>query len=101
MLEVQLIPVLFGEGCRLFDGLGPHHIELGSDEVSAESAEFGGDPDGRWPFECRAVCIRRRPVHHGSQVTRCAVWAQWTAAFVPEGADENLVRAEDVAGPGH
>jgi len=28
MLEIQLIPVLFGQGRRLFDGLGPGHIEL-------------------------------------------------------------------------
>ena len=28
VLEVQLIPVLFGEGRRLFDSLGPDHIEL-------------------------------------------------------------------------
>jgi dihydrofolate reductase len=28
VLEIQLIPVLFGEGRRLFDGLGPDHIEL-------------------------------------------------------------------------
>lgn len=29
MLEIQLIPVLFGEGRRLFERLGPHHIDLG------------------------------------------------------------------------
>jgi hypothetical protein len=28
LLEIQLIPVLFGQGRRLFDGLGPDHIEL-------------------------------------------------------------------------
>jgi dihydrofolate reductase len=28
VLEIQLIPVLFGDGRRLFDGLGPGHIEL-------------------------------------------------------------------------
>ena len=28
VLEIQLIPVLFGEGRRLFEGLGPDHIEL-------------------------------------------------------------------------
>ncbi len=28
MLEIQLVPVLFGQGRRLFDGLGPDHIEL-------------------------------------------------------------------------
>lgn len=28
VLEIQLIPVLFGAGRRLFDGLGPGHIEL-------------------------------------------------------------------------
>lgn len=28
VMEIQLIPVLFGEGRRLFDGLGPDHIEL-------------------------------------------------------------------------
>lgn len=28
VLEISLIPVLFGEGRRLFDGLGPHAIEL-------------------------------------------------------------------------
>ena len=28
VLEIQLIPVLFGAGRRLFDGLGPDHIEL-------------------------------------------------------------------------
>jgi RibD C-terminal domain len=28
VLEIQLIPVLFGQGRRLFDGLGPDHIEL-------------------------------------------------------------------------
>ena len=27
-LEVHLIPVLLGQGTRLFDGLGPEHIEL-------------------------------------------------------------------------
>jgi dihydrofolate reductase len=27
-LEIQLIPVLFGQGRRLFDGLEPKHIEL-------------------------------------------------------------------------
>jgi len=28
VLEIQLIPVLFGQGRRLFDGLGPEHTEL-------------------------------------------------------------------------
>lgn len=28
VLEIQLMPVLFGQGRRLFDGLGPDHIEL-------------------------------------------------------------------------
>jgi hypothetical protein len=28
VLEIQLIPVLFGQGRRLFDGLGAGHIEL-------------------------------------------------------------------------
>jgi dihydrofolate reductase len=28
VLEVSLVPVLFGQGRRLFDGLGPGHIEL-------------------------------------------------------------------------
>jgi dihydrofolate reductase len=28
LLEIQLVPVLFGQGRRLFDGLGPDHIEL-------------------------------------------------------------------------
>jgi dihydrofolate reductase len=28
VMEIQLIPVLFGQGRRLFDGLGPGHIEL-------------------------------------------------------------------------
>ena len=28
VLEIQLVPVLFGQGRRLFDGLGPEHIEL-------------------------------------------------------------------------
>lgn len=28
VLEIQLIPVLFGQGRRLFDGFGPDHIEL-------------------------------------------------------------------------
>lgn len=28
VLEIQLIPVLFGQGRQLFDGLGPGHIEL-------------------------------------------------------------------------
>ena len=28
VLEIQLVPVLFGQGRRLFDGLGPGHIEL-------------------------------------------------------------------------
>ncbi|WP_308283052.1 dihydrofolate reductase family protein [Pseudonocardia nigra] len=28
VLEIQLVPVLFGRGRRLFDGLGPDHIEL-------------------------------------------------------------------------
>jgi dihydrofolate reductase len=28
LLEIQLVPVLFGQGRRLFDGLGPEHIEL-------------------------------------------------------------------------
>jgi dihydrofolate reductase len=28
VLEIQLVPVLFGHGRRLFDGLGPDHIEL-------------------------------------------------------------------------
>ena len=28
VLEIQLIPVLFGQGRRLFEGLGPGHIEL-------------------------------------------------------------------------
>jgi dihydrofolate reductase len=27
-LEIHLIPVLFGQGRRLFDNLGPEHIEL-------------------------------------------------------------------------
>lgn len=27
-VEIQLVPVLFGQGRRLFDGLGPDHIEL-------------------------------------------------------------------------
>lgn len=27
-LEIQLVPVLFGQGRRLFDGLAPDHIEL-------------------------------------------------------------------------
>ena len=27
-LEIHLIPVLLGEGRRLFEGLGPEHIEL-------------------------------------------------------------------------
>lgn len=28
VLEIQLVPVLLGQGRRLFDGLGPGHIEL-------------------------------------------------------------------------
>jgi dihydrofolate reductase len=28
VLEIQLVPVLFGQGRRLFDGLGPDRIEL-------------------------------------------------------------------------
>jgi dihydrofolate reductase len=28
VMEIQLVPVLFGQGRRLFDGLGPDHIEL-------------------------------------------------------------------------
>ena len=28
VMEIQLMPVLFGQGRRLFDGLGPDHIEL-------------------------------------------------------------------------
>jgi|SRR5215813_12776439 len=28
VLEIQLVPVLFGRGRRLFDGLGPGHLEL-------------------------------------------------------------------------
>ena len=28
VLEIQLVPGLFGQGRRLFDGLGPDHIEL-------------------------------------------------------------------------
>ena len=28
VMEIQLVPVLFGEGRRLFDRLGPAHIEL-------------------------------------------------------------------------
>ena len=28
VLEIQLIPVLFGDGRRLFDWLGPHYIDL-------------------------------------------------------------------------
>lgn len=28
VLEIQLVPVLFGRGRRLFDGLGPDHIDL-------------------------------------------------------------------------
>jgi dihydrofolate reductase len=28
VMEIQLVPVLFGGGRRLFDGLGPDHIEL-------------------------------------------------------------------------
>ena len=28
VMEIQLMPVLFGQGRRLFDGLGPGHIEL-------------------------------------------------------------------------
>ena len=27
-LELHVIPVLFGQGRRLFEGLGPEHIEL-------------------------------------------------------------------------
>lgn len=27
-IQIQLVPVLFGAGTRLFDHLGPHHIEL-------------------------------------------------------------------------
>jgi dihydrofolate reductase len=28
MMEIQLVPVLFGQGRRLFEGLGPEHTEL-------------------------------------------------------------------------
>jgi hypothetical protein len=28
VMEIQLVPVLFAEGRRLFQGLGPGHIEL-------------------------------------------------------------------------
>jgi dihydrofolate reductase len=28
VLEIQLVPLLLGQGRRLFDGLGPEHIEL-------------------------------------------------------------------------
>ena len=28
-LEIHLVPVLLGDGRRLFEGLGTHHIELG------------------------------------------------------------------------
>jgi dihydrofolate reductase len=28
VLEIQLVPVLFGQGRRLFDGQGPGHTEL-------------------------------------------------------------------------
>jgi riboflavin biosynthesis pyrimidine reductase len=27
-MEIHLVPVLLGDGRRLFDGLGPDHIEL-------------------------------------------------------------------------
>ncbi len=27
-IQIHLVPVLFGEGRRLFDDLGPDHIEL-------------------------------------------------------------------------
>jgi hypothetical protein len=27
-MEIHLVPVLLGEGRRLFEGLGPEHIEL-------------------------------------------------------------------------
>ncbi len=32
-LAFHLIPVLFGQGRRLFDGLAPEHIELGRTRV--------------------------------------------------------------------
>jgi dihydrofolate reductase len=28
LLEIQLVPVLLGQGRLLFDGLGPEHVEL-------------------------------------------------------------------------
>jgi dihydrofolate reductase len=34
-LEIHLAPVLFGEGIRLFDQMGPEHIELESTRVIA------------------------------------------------------------------
>jgi hypothetical protein len=38
------------------------------DEVSAESAESGGDAHGRWRFKRRAVGVRRRPYTVSSPV---------------------------------
>jgi dihydrofolate reductase len=34
-LEIHLVPVLLGEGCRLFDHLGPEHVELECTRVRA------------------------------------------------------------------
>jgi dihydrofolate reductase len=33
VLEIALVPVLFGQGRRLFDGLGPGHVELQLDRT--------------------------------------------------------------------
>ncbi len=47
----------------------------------------------RWPFECRAVCVERRPICHG--VAGSALPGGVSAAAVSEAGD---VTAEDLVG---
>ena len=56
-----------------------------------------GKTHRRWPVECCAVGVQRRPVHHG--VTRSTVPAGVPAATVPEAGhmpNEDLIRPKGV-----
>ena len=56
-------PVLLGEGRRLFDGLGPEHIELG------------------------ARARDRRPRRHAPALSRGPAWRRMNAATVAASGD--------------
>ena len=69
-------------------------LVTGQDWAVSRSAGVAGDAHGRWPVECRAVGVERRPVH---RLIACAAGPGGVPAAVAEAglmADEDLAGAE-------